>query len=183
MAQQLAARLEADGIPVRNLGLYDPVEVALGYGGKDGVPGNVQNASVIRTADDDNCGPDQSREIFRRPDALPNSPGNANYSEYNSSGSHAAIGGNPGTAPFDAFGNFSGIEAENNEVTESRRSDEFVRGGATGSGAHINTRSDYDMHSQNRSLKRSTEAPKNPCAHPKPTPKSPPDRGSDSSIV
>lgn len=171
VAQQLADRLQDEGIPVRNVGLYDPVDMAPGYGGQEGISSNVQNASVVRAADDDNGGPDQSREIFRRPDATPNDPTATNFRDYDSTGSHAAIGGNPGTAPFnDSAGNFSGIDAERNEVNESRRSDEFIRDGAERSGAQINTRHDYDTHSQNPNLERSTKAPTNPYAHPKPTP-------------
>jgi hypothetical protein len=152
-AMQLAARLEEEGIHVRNLGLYDPVDMAVGHGGQETIPSNVENAVVIRA--------DGSREIFRRPDAVPDNPAATNYSEYRSSASHAAIGGNPGTAPYsDSLGEYSGLDAEQNEVTESRRSDEFIRQGANNGGAIIKPRNDYDTHSQNPNLIRMSEAPR-----------------------
>lgn len=161
-AMQLAARLEAEGIQVRNLGLYDPVDMAVGYGGQECIPGNVQNASVIRTQDDDNGGPDQSREWFRRPDANVCDPNSGTrYSSYGTTASHAASGGNPGTAPFnDSGGGFSGLDAEQNEVTESHKTDEFIRQTAQNGGAVIKPRDDYDTHSQNPDLVRMSKNPK-----------------------
>lgn len=161
-AMQLAERLNAEGIQVRNLGLYDPVDMAVGYGGQECIPSNVQNASVVRTRNDDNGGPDQSRESFRRPDANVCDPSSGtNYSSYDSTGSHAATGGNPGTAPYDdSFGAFSGIEAEQNEVMESRNTDEFIRQNSQNGGAVIKPRDDYDTHSQNPDLVRMSKVPK-----------------------
>jgi hypothetical protein len=161
-AMQLAERLNAEGIKVRNLGLYDPVDMAVDYGGQECIPGNVQNSSVVRTRNDDTGGPDQSRESFRRPDSdLCDPSSGTRYASYDSTGSHAAVGGNPGTAPYnDSFGAFSGIEAEQNEVTESRNTDEFIRQNAQNGGAVIKPRDDYDTHSQNQDLVRMSKDPK-----------------------
>lgn len=111
IAMQLAHRLAKDGIEVRHVGLLDPVDSDLGYGEAEGLPKNVKDAAVVVAAPSEyklDCGvvragcviePTyiQSRSYFNRADTDPAAPDVTKVERRVLHGTHAALGGAPGT--------------------------------------------------------------------------------------
>lgn len=159
IALNLAERLKTEGVvveidgrpttihpTVRYMGLYDPVDMSVGYGNGDKIPSNVERFAVVKAAesdpyyfyfDDDKY--TQSRSYFRRPDLVVENPTTTKGETFHVTGTHAAIGGAPGRGDHP-----SGYSYER-DVANSINSDQLIRDRAIQAGAPIQQkpRSDY----------------------------------------
>lgn len=81
---------------IRFMGLYDPADMAAGYGEAETVPENVKNAAVILAARKDEYGDGRrSRASFNRADGGAEDATKTNYYETEIFGTHSGIGGDP----------------------------------------------------------------------------------------
>jgi RHS repeat-associated protein len=117
-------------VPIRFLGLYDPVDMSAGYGGNYNVPGNVQTA-VVELADP-NLG---SRSSWTR--AYTGSSATRTYFRY-IRGTHAAIGGAPFTGDLTGRNDASFNQMVDNNA--AREADSFMRFRARAAGVPINVK-------------------------------------------
>ena len=140
IAMEVARTLKTKGcsagcpLKVRFLGLYDPVDMTLGYGEAETVSDNVQNAAIILA--DRNLG---SRGSWNRADHGAEDLSKTNYQVDTIWGTHSGIGG----APWD--GDHPDGTNEGLDKGSSIISDRFIRQRAIAVGVPINEVKDYDF--------------------------------------
>jgi len=139
-------------VDVRFLGLYDPVDMALGYGVAETVPSNVETAAVIYaagTSEEISAASSiiivdtvavfderRSRDIFNRADHGPEST-NTDFDQIWIFATHSGIGG----APWE--GDMPAGHTETNDRAKAVQSDQFIRNKAISEGVPINLVEDY----------------------------------------
>ena len=163
VAMEVARDLLTEGlagfgpVSVRFLGLYDPVDMALGYGDAETISANVEMAALIFAAgtseevgiagkyeylDDGTPIPVElrSRAEFNRADHGPESP-SIDYDQIWIFGTHSAIGGAPWK------GDHPVGHSESNDRAKAIESDQFIRSKALSTNVPINLVDDYGFDS------------------------------------
>jgi len=156
VARQLKAGIIVNGqlqeVPIRFLGLYDPVDSATGYGELETISANVETAAAVFASgtsaevsvDEDFYYDGEqivyreqiSRKAFDRADHGPESAETDYFLKW-ILGTHAAIGGAPWSGDMPAGHN------EPNDRVKAIESDQFVWQRAIASGVPINEEDDY----------------------------------------
>jgi RHS repeat-associated protein len=116
-------------VPVRFMGLYDPVDMVLGWGEAETVPDNVKHAFVLMAGL--NKLAKRSRWYFNRADHGAEDTTSTDYQEREIAATHAGIGG----APWD--GDHPEGFTEANDIFEARRADIMMREAARRAGVSI----------------------------------------------
>lgn len=143
IVMELARKLKDEGIcckgkttktvKVRFLGMYDPVDMVLGWGYKETVPDNVENAYAVFAAFPMK---NRSRWNFNRADGGPEDKSKTYYYDYYIRATHGAIGGAqagdmpPGNSPA-------------NDNRQTVLIDQEMRDAAQSAGVNINDVADY----------------------------------------
>lgn len=144
IVMNLARRLGNEGIDVRYLGAYDPVDMQIGYGRSDLIPPNVEYYTVTHVPEEPLfSSEEQSRSYFRRPEALPEDPSRTSGRNVPLRGTHAAHGGSPGS------GDHPRGYGYENDTAISVQADQTIRDDATNAGASFRpkTPSEYKFPS------------------------------------
>lgn len=142
-------------VPVRFLGLYDPVDMAAGFGLAETVPSNVRNAFAVyasfprqsqlihpgRVADDAPSDATRSRPYFNRADHGPEDASQTNYQQQYVWATHGGIGGNPWG------GDHPTGHSERNDIAKAQEVDRAMRAAARRAGVSIGDVRDYGYRS------------------------------------
>ena len=145
IAIEIARRLDTTGcscmsppVPVRFLGLYDPVDMTPGIGAIETIPGNVQHCTHLLAIPETESPftAERSRKQFNRIDGYPEKSGTV-YHRIGIFGTHSAIGG----APW--WGDWPRGHSKGNDIRAAIDSDRYVRADAIAAGVPISLVSDY----------------------------------------
>jgi pimeloyl-ACP methyl ester carboxylesterase len=127
IAMEAARRLGEEGIKVNFLGLYDPVDMAVGFSASDNISDNVKNAAVVTVFDESG-----SRPGFRRVAGHVDDPTKTAYNVNLVFASHGGTGGAV-AGESDVFNNVR----KDIDMAEGSRGDAWMRKQARAAGVEL----------------------------------------------